>query len=108
MARTVEEIDARLAQLRAQRDALVRRRAARARKERTHALVVYGGMLVEACGGDWRAVDPARLAALLDSNRAAMASARGEALGDAEANARVRAWESARRDERRATREARG
>lgn len=105
MARTVSEIDARLAQLRAQREALVRRRASRARKDRAHALIVFGGLLVEACGGDWQAIDPARLDALLSANESAMSSALGDALGDAEANARVREWERERREDRRATRQ---
>lgn len=72
-ARTVDEIDAQIEklkererQLRAQKQALKQRENAAARKQRNHALMVYGAMVEQHLGrGDWTRLDPQAVSAYL-------------------------------------------
>lgn len=111
-ARTAEEIDAQIErlkererQLRAQKQALKQRQSAQERKQRNHALMVYGAMIEQHLGrGDWTRLDPQAVSAYL-ARFGKTAPAR-ECAGDprtaAEANEAVRAWEKAGREARKA------
>lgn len=111
-ARTAEEIDAQIErlkererQLRAQKQALRQRRNAQERKQRNHALMVYGAMVEQHLGrGDWTRLDPQAVSAYLArfGKSAPARECAGEPRSAAEANEAVRAWEKAGRDARKA------
>ena len=111
-ARTAEEIDAQIErlkererQLRAQKQALKQRQSAQERKQRNHALMVYGAMIEQHLGrGDWTRLDPQAVSAYLARfGRSAPArECAGEPRTAAEANEAVRAWEKAGREARKA------
>ena len=111
-ARTAEEIDAQIErlkererQLRAQKQALRQRRNAQERKQRNHALMVYGVMVEQHLGrGDWTRLDPQAVSAYLArfGKSAPARECAGEPRSAAEANEAVRAWEKAGRDARKA------
>lgn len=111
-ARTVGEIDAQIEklkererQLRAQKQALKQRESAAARKQRNHALMVYGAMVEQHLGrGDWTRLDPQAVSAYLA--RFGRSAPARECAGDprtaAEADEAVRTWERAGREARKA------
>lgn len=111
-ARTAEEIDAQIErlkererQLRAQKQALRQRRNAQERKQRNHALMVYGAMVEQHLGrGDWTRLDPQAVSAYLArfGKSAPARECAGEPRSAAEANEAVRTWEKAGRDARKA------
>lgn len=111
-ARTAEEIDAKIErlkerekQLRAQKQALRQRRNAQERKQRNHALMVYGAMVEQHLGrGDWTRLDPQAVSAYLArfGKSAPARECAGEPRAAAEANAAVRAWEKAGREAKKA------
>lgn len=111
-ARTAEEIDAQIErlkererQLRAQKQALKQREGAQARKQRNHALMVYGAMVERHLGGgDWTRLDPQAVNAYLArfGGSGPARDCAGEPRAAADANATVRAWEKAGREARRA------
>ena len=111
-ARTAEEIDAQIErlkererQLKAQKQALKQRQNAQERKQRNHALMVYGAMVEQHIGrGDWTRLDPQAVSAYLARfGRSAPArECAGEPRTAAEANEAVRAWERAGREARKA------
>ena len=105
----MEDIDRKIAQLKEQRQQLVARERDRERKQRNHALIVFGAMVEEACGGDWTAVDPQALSAYLAKwSRSMRKAAAVEPVGSAAADAALRAWEKSRRDAAKAERAAVG
>ena len=61
--KSVAEYDEAIARLKAKRQQAASKEAATARKRRNHAMMVYGGMLERACGGDWKRMDPAKVEA---------------------------------------------
>lgn len=111
-AKTVDEIDAQIEklkererQLRAQKQALKQRENAAARKQRNHALMVYGAMVEQHLGrGDWTRLDPQAVSAYLA--RFGRSAPARECAGDprtaAEADEAVRAWERAGREVKKA------
>lgn len=111
-ARTAEEIDAQIErlkererQLRAQKQALKQRQSAQERKQRNHALMVYGAMIEQHLGrGDWTRLDPQAVSAYLArfGKSAPARECAGEPRPAAEANEAVRAWEKAGREARKA------
>ena len=111
-ARTADEIDAQIErlkererQLRAQKQALRQRESAKERKQRNHALMVYGAMVEQHLGrGDWTRLDPQAVSAYLArfGKSAPARECAGEPRPAAEANEAVRAWEKAGREARKA------
>lgn len=111
-ARTAEEIDAQIErlkererQLRAQKQALRQRESAKERKQRNHALMVYGAMVEQHLGrGDWTRLDPQAVSAYLArfGKSAPARECAGEPRTATEANEAVRAWERAGREARKA------
>lgn len=111
-ARTADEIDAQIErlkererQLRAQKQALRQRESAKERKQRNHALMVYGAMVEQHLGrGDWTRLDPQAVSAYLArfGKSAPARECAGEPRPAAEANEAVRAWERAGREARKA------
>ena len=111
-ARTADEIDAQIErlkererQLRAQKQALRQRESAKERKQRNHALMVYGAMVEQHLGrGDWTRLDPQAVSAYLArfGKSAPARECAGEPRTAAEANEAVRAWERAGREARKA------
>ena len=82
-----------------------RRENAAARKQRNHALMVYGAMIEQHLGrGDWTRLDPQAVSAYLA--RFGKSAPARECAGDprtaAEADEAVRAWEMAGREARKA------
>ena len=88
------ELDERLGQLKARRQALAARHGKDERKARDHALIVAGGMLVACFDGGWKTVDFKRLSGMIERNRTAFAKLSAPELATAEAKARLRAWET--------------
>ena len=111
-ARTADEIDAQIErlkererQLRAQKQALRQRESAKERKQRNHALMVYGAMVEQHLGrGDWTRLDPQAVSAYLArfGKSAPARECAGEPRPAAEANEAVRAWEKAGREAKKA------
>jgi hypothetical protein len=111
-ARTAEEIDAQIErlkererQLKAQKQALKKRQSAQERKQRNHALMVYGAMVEQHLGrGNWTRLDPQAVSAYLArfGKSAPARECAGEPRPAAEANEAVRAWEKAGREARKA------
>lgn len=111
-ARTAEEIDAQIErlkererQLKAQKQALKQRQNAQERKQRNHALMVYGAMVEQHLGrGDWTRLDPQAVSAYLArfGKSAPARECAGEPRPAAEANEAVRAWEKAGREAKKA------
>lgn len=111
-ARTADEIDAQIErlkererQLRAQKQALKQRQNAQERKQRNHALMVYGAMVEQHLGrGDWTRLDPQAVSAYLArfGKSAPARECAGEPRPAAEANEAVRAWEKAGREAKKA------
>lgn len=109
-ARTADEIDAQIErlkererQLRAQKQALRQREGAKERKQRNHALMVYGAMVERHIGGgDWTRLDPQAVSAYLArfGKSAPARECAGEPRPAAEANEAVRAWERTGREAR--------
>lgn len=106
MAKTVEDIDREIARLKARKQKLVAREKGRERKQRNHALIVFGSMVEAACGGDWRAIDPSFLNAYLTkwSNRMKTECV-FEPLSSDEADAEIRSWEKAAKEAKKKDRE---
>jgi len=99
MAKTIEDLDREIAQLKARKQKLVAREKDRERKQRNHALIVFGSMVEAACGGDWRAIDPSYLNAYLTKwSRTLKNEVVYEPLSSSEADAEIRAWERAQRE----------
>ena len=107
-AKTVDEIDAQIEKLK-ERERQLRahkqRENAAARKQRNHALMVYGAMVEQHLGrGDWTRLDPQAVSAYLA--RFGKSAPARECAGDprtaAEADEAVRAWEKAGREARKA------
>ena len=99
MSDKLDQIEQRITQLQAQRKQLLAREKSEARKQRTHALIVFGGLIERACGGDWTAIDPDRLARILESNADVFGRCSGDSFEPKKANARIRAFESKSREE---------
>lgn len=68
------------------------RESERARKQRTHALVTYGGMVEEAAGGDWTAIDPWALHRLIAGNGSRFMQVADGGRTPDEASEAVRRW----------------
>lgn len=85
------------------------REQAKNRKARNHAMMVFGGMLEGACGGDWTAVDFGALDKMLYEYAGRLMTARtrdGRSVDDATAD--LRAYEAWKRDMGRARSAGRG
>lgn len=69
------------------------------RKARNHALMVLGGLVEHASGGDWREIDYARLDALLHkSSESLRKTATEQGRGTKDATAALRAYEAKKRE----------
>lgn len=104
--RTIAEIDAEMAKLAAKRKQIAAREKERERKQRNHALMLYGGMLEEVCGGDWRAIDPDEARAYFTQYAGAIRKRLEKDPGRSsdEANEAVRAFERELREQKAAAR----
>ena len=98
----IEKMEKQIAQLQARIKAEKLKQKQNERKDRNHALMLYGAMLERACGGDWKRIDPEKADAYF--RRFAMAIKREvtdpegvQTPTAADANARIRAFEKARR-----------
>lgn len=106
MARRTPE--QRLAAAQEQAARLKRQIGEQERKARNHALMVLGGEVEAACGGDWRLVDPHALDSWLHSHAAELASLRhGDAPDTTEATRRLREFEAWKREKGEEARRAR-
>lgn len=95
--KTVEQLDAEIAALKAKRHAAVVAESRAERKARDHALIVLGGM-IEACYPDgWRSVDYERVSRAVEKSRDAFAKMCWDTLPTPEATARLRDWERGQR-----------
>lgn len=72
MAKTVQDIDKQIAALKARRQKLKAQEGKQKRKNRNHALAVFGGEVVAALGGDYTRIDPAGLHKYLQQYSQAM------------------------------------
>lgn len=97
-SKTLEDLMRRRDQIDAQiRDARVRQEKAD-RKARNHAMIVLGGMVEAAAGGDWRRIDFASLDRLIYESSEKMASAsRPQPLETSEATKALREFETWKR-----------
>lgn len=69
------------------------------RKARNHAMMVLGGELEAACGGDWRLIDPRALDAWVHAHAHDLSPLRYEDAPDtAEATRRLREFETWKRE----------
>lgn len=69
------------------------------RKARNHALMVFGGLVEHATGGDWREIDYARLDALLHKSAESLRqTATEQGRGTKDATAALRAYEARKRE----------
>lgn len=97
----MEDFDRMIEQLRERRRQEVARHSVEARKAEAHARHAFGSMVLECVGGDWTAVDPARLEAVLAGNADVLARCAGEPLPLETARSRMREWEASRRERER-------
>ena len=98
LARTVEDIDREIEQLKARRKAIVAKQGAAERKRRNHALMTAGGLLASCFAGGWASIDYGRLAAYLKRHGEEIASeCAAEPLPSEDAYRRLRDWERAGR-----------
>jgi hypothetical protein len=97
----MEDIDRMIEQLRERRRQEVARHSVEARKAEAHARHVFGSLVLECVGGEWTAVDPARLEAVLAGNADVLARCAGEPLPLEAARSRMREWEASRRERER-------
>ena len=98
-SRKLDDLIRRREQLDAQiRDARVRQEKAD-RKARNHAMMVLGGMVEAATGGDWRKIDFASLdRAIYESGEKLAAATRPQPLETADATKALRDFEKWKRD----------
>lgn len=98
-SRKLDDLIRRREQLDAQiRDARVRQEKAD-RKARNHAMMVIGGMVEAAAGGDWRKIDFASLdRAIYESSEKLAAVTRPQPLETADATKALREFEKWKRD----------
>lgn len=69
------------------------------RKARNHAMMVFGGEVESAAGGDWRLVDPRALDSWLHVHASEIASLRyGDVPDTSEATKRLREFEAWKRE----------
>ena len=102
MAKTAAEIDREIEKLKARKQKLLARERDRERKQRNHALIVFGSMVETACGGDWRRIDPQALSAYLAKwSNAIQREALCAERSAEDATADIRAWERMSREEAR-------
>lgn len=104
--RTLEEIDAQMAKLAAKRKQVAAQEKKAERSQRNHALMFYGGMLEEVCGGDWKSMDPAETRAYLQQYAGAIRKRIDLHPGRTakEANKDVRGFEKELREQKAAAR----
>lgn len=74
-----------------------KKRAAKERKRRTHALIVLGGFVESACGADWTDIDYARLDRVLHEHANELSQCVAGRRDSAEATAALRAYEAEKR-----------
>lgn len=104
--KTAEEIDEQIARLKARKQQILQQQRQRERKQRNHALMVLGGMVESACGGDWKSINYYDLDEYLHQWSKAMKRACLDQADTADdANAHVREFESWKRDMARQERE---
>lgn len=99
-SKSVAELEAQRARLDARIKAAKAREGEAARKARNHAMIVMGGLLERAAGGDWTTVDMARMRAWLHAHSSEIASTVSviEPTDEVSAGRRLRDWERAVRE----------
>ncbi len=65
LERQIEQLKLKEKQLKAQKQTLINREKAKERKMRNHALIVLGGFVENACGGNWKAINYRKLDKML-------------------------------------------
>lgn len=106
LERQLEQLKQKEKQLKAQKQALIARNKAKERKQRNHALIVLGGFVESACGGDWKSIDYKKLDKMLhkySENYLKVATEEGRTAD--EATEALRTYEHEKRDMAAAERE---
>ncbi len=97
--RQLEQLKEKEKQLKAQKQSLIAREKQKERKARNHALIVMGGFVESACGGDWRTIDFEKLDEMLHKYSGNYRKVSTEKTRTAkEANEALRAYEQEKRN----------